>query len=82
MALVSLPVIFLQMLAARAVDEGGSSMITVFRPVQYTGSQYNIQGASTIYREPVQYTGSQYNIQGASTICREPVQYTGSQGRG
>ena len=31
-ALVSLPVIFLQMLAARAVDDGGSSLITVFKP--------------------------------------------------
>ena len=34
MALVSLPVIFLQMLAARAVDEGGNSLITVFNPAK------------------------------------------------
>jgi hypothetical protein len=32
-ALVSLPVIFLQMLAANAVEDGGSSLITVFKPV-------------------------------------------------
>ena len=32
MALVNLPVIFLHILAARAVDDGGSSLITVFKP--------------------------------------------------
>lgn len=32
MALVRRPVIFLQILAARAVEEGGSSLITVFKP--------------------------------------------------
>ena len=31
-ALVSLPVIFLQILAANAVDAGGNSLITVFKP--------------------------------------------------
>jgi hypothetical protein len=31
-ALVSRPVIFLHILAARAVDEGGNSLITVFKP--------------------------------------------------
>lgn len=31
-ALVSLPVIFLQMLAASAVDAGGNSLMTVFNP--------------------------------------------------
>ena len=47
-ALVSLPVIFLQMLAARAVDDGGSSLITVFRPAivcnPYTNPKACIQG--------------------------------------
>ena len=32
MALVSRPVIFLQMLAASDVEEAGSSLITVFKP--------------------------------------------------
>ena len=32
MALVNLPVIFLQMLAASAVEDGGNSLITVFKP--------------------------------------------------
>ena len=36
MALVSRPVIFLQILAARAVDDGGSSLITVFKPTTKT----------------------------------------------
>lgn len=31
-ALVNLPVIFLQILAAKAVEEGGNSLITVFKP--------------------------------------------------
>lgn len=32
MALVSLPVIFLHILEASAVEEGGNSLITVFKP--------------------------------------------------
>ena len=35
MALVNLPVIFLQILAARAVEDGGNSLITVFKPNKY-----------------------------------------------
>lgn len=33
-ALLNLPVIFLQILETNCVDEGGNSLITVFRPIE------------------------------------------------
>ena len=51
MALVSRPVIFLQMLAARAVEDGGSSLITVFNPDTHkhrTWSQMNCSTYKTL----------------------------------
>jgi len=54
MALVSRPVIFLQMLAASAVDVGANSLITVFNPAHI--QQQNIP--SMIFSN--NYWGKQY----------------------
>ena len=42
-ALVSLPVIFLQILAASAVDAGGNSLITVFKPETSTVNSFTFR---------------------------------------
>ena len=67
MALVSLPVMLLQILAASGLDAGGSSLMTVFNPVEehtkltitlikHSGLDGNIESSFKTFNAPFSFS--------------------------